>query len=194
MIQIGVCLFCLSADIAVQAGIGTAPWTVLEKGLTNHFPISLGQANVFVAFLVILLDVILKEPLGWGSVSNMLFIGLWIDLVRPLLPVIPEILWVQVLYLLLGTITMGFATAIYVGVNAGAGPRDSLMLAISRVAKTSIRSARTILEIIVVLIGWLLGGPVWLGTIIFSIAIGPAVQLAFHVLNIKPHHFTRTNS
>ncbi len=186
VIQIGFFFFGLSIDIVVQAGIGTAPWVVLEKGLTNHISLSLGQANLLVAFLIILFDVILKEPLGWGSVSNMLFVGLWVDLLRPFVPAVPPIMWIQVLYLLLGALVMGFATAVYVGVNAGAGPRDSLMLAISRMARVSLRGARTILETSVVVIGWLLGGPVWLGTVIFALAIGPSVQLAFRLLRINP--------
>jgi hypothetical protein len=80
---------------------------------------------------------------------------------------------------------MGFATAIYIGVDAGAGPRDTLMLGISRVGRVSVRVARTCMEITVVVLGWLLGGPVWLGTLIAAFAIGPAVQFAFKILRVK---------
>lgn len=188
VIQIGFLLFGLSINITVYANIGVGPWTVLEKGLTSHLPISLGQASVFVAVVVILLDMLLGEPLGWGTVSNMIFVGLWVDLVRPYVPQVPDIMWVQIAYLLLGTLLMGFATAIYVGVNAGAGPRDSLMMATSRIAGVSVRLARTFIEITVVFIGWLLGGPAWFGTIVFAAAIGPAVQLAFRLLNVRPEY------
>jgi uncharacterized membrane protein YczE len=80
---------------------------------------------------------------------------------------------------------MGFATAIYIGVDAGAGPRDTLMLGISKVGKVSVRVARTCLEVTVVILGWLLGGPVWLGTLIAALAIGPAVQFAFKILRVR---------
>jgi len=80
---------------------------------------------------------------------------------------------------------MGFATAIYIGVNAGAGPRDTLMLALSRLGKTSVRIARTIIEVTVVVVGWMLGGPAWLGTLVAALAIGPAVQLGFKILKVR---------
>jgi uncharacterized membrane protein YczE len=89
-------------------------------------------------------------------------------------------------YLLASTVVRGFATAVYVGVNAGAGPRDSLMLAITRRAKVSVRVARMVIEVTVVVIGWLLGGPLGVGTVLFALAIGPAVQFAFRMLKVKP--------
>ena len=89
---------------------------------------------------------------------------------------------------------MGFGTAIYVGVDAGAGPRDSLMLALSRIGKTSLRWSRTLLESTTAVIGWLLGGPLWLGTIVIAATIGPAVQLAFKVLRDKSSRHIRDNS
>lgn len=82
---------------------------------------------------------------------------------------------------------MGIATAIYIGVDAGAGPRDSLMLAVKRTTGLSLRLARTSIEIFVVLIGWILGGPLGLGTLVFALLIGPAVQLGFRIFRVKPH-------
>ncbi|MGH2521426.1 MAG: YczE/YyaS/YitT family protein [Anaerolineales bacterium] len=186
VIQFGFLLFGLAINIMVQANLGTSPWVVLEKALTLHFPITLGQATIVVALIITLLDVLLKQPLGWGTLANMLSIGLWVDALRPLVPMVHDNLWLQIPYLLLGVLIMGFATAIYVGVNAGAGPRDSLMLAVSQLAKISVRRARMFLEVGVVLVGWLLGGPVGLGTLIFALAIGPAVQLAFRLLRVDP--------
>jgi uncharacterized membrane protein YczE len=153
--------------------------------LTYHLPITLGEASIGVAFIMILFDMLLKESIGWGTLANMIFVGLWIDVLRPIVPAAPSVFLIQVVYLLLGTLVMGFATAIYIGVNAGAGPRDSMMLALSRVGKTSLRVARTCLEIAAVTIGWVLGGPAWLGTLIFAVTIGPSVQLAFKVLKVR---------
>ena len=79
------------------------------------------------------------------------------------------------------------ATAVYIGVDAGAGPRDSMMLAIHRTTGLSVRVARGVLELVVVTIGWLLGGPLGVGTLVFAILIGPSVQWAFKLLNVKPH-------
>jgi len=186
VIQFGFVLFGLSIDIMVRANLGLGPWDVLHMALTYHLPITLGEASIGVAFVVVLLDVILREPLGWGTIANMIFIGVWIDILKPFVPSVPSIFWIQIAYLLLGTIVMGFATAIYIGVDAGAGPRDSLMLALSRLSKTSVRRARTIIEVTAVTVGWLLGGPAWIGTIVSALAIGPAVQLAFKLLRVRP--------
>jgi uncharacterized protein len=185
VIQIGFMLFGLSIDMMVQADLGLGPWDVLHMALTHHLPISLGEASIGVAFVVVIVDAILGEPLGWGTILNMIFIGVWIDALKPFVPAIPSIFWAQIAYLLLGTLVMGFGTAIYIGVDAGAGPRDSLMLAISRIGKTSLRWSRTLLESTTAVVGWLLGGPLWLGTILFAATIGPAVQLAFKLLKVK---------
>jgi uncharacterized membrane protein YczE len=185
IIQIGFLLIGLSVNVMVQANLGLGPWDILHMALTYHFPISLGAATIGVSSVVVLVDVILREPLGWGTVMNMLFIGVWVDVLKPFVPAVPNVFWIQVTCLLLGTLFMGFGTAIYVGVDAGAGPRDSLMLALSRIGKTSLRWSRTLIEVSVVLIGWLLGGPLWLGTLIFAVTVGPAIQLAFRVLGIR---------
>ena len=185
VIQIGFLLFGLSIDMMVQANLGLNSWDVLHMALTYHLPVSLGEASIGVGFVVVLMDVILREPLGWGTITNMIFIGVWIDALKPFVPDVPDILWVQVTYLLLATLVMGFGTALYIGADAGAGPRDSLMLAISRKGKMSLRLSRTLLESATVLAGWLLGGPFWVGTIISAFAIGPAVQFAFKILRVR---------
>ena len=185
VIQVGFVLFGVAIDMMVQANLGLGSWDVLHMALTYHLPVSLGEASIAVAAIIVLVDAILREPLGWGTITNMIFIGVWVDLLKPYVPPVPSVFLVQVAYLLLATLTMGFATAIYVGVDVGAGPRDSLMLALSRIGKTSLRVARTVLEIGAVLLGWFLGGPFWLGTIISAITIGPAVQFAFKVLRIR---------
>jgi uncharacterized membrane protein YczE len=189
VIQIGFVLFGASIDMMVQANLGLSSWDVLHMALTYHLPISLGEASIGVAFIIVVVDAILREPLGWGTLANMVFIGVWVDLLKPYVPTIPGVFWVQFAYLLLATLTMGFATAIYIGVDAGAGPRDSLMIAFARIGKTSLRLSRTILEVTAVLVGWFLGGPFWLGTIVSAITIGPAVQFAFNALRIRrPGH------
>jgi uncharacterized membrane protein YczE len=194
LIQFGFFLFGVSINMTVQANLGLGPWDVLHMALTYHLPITFGEASIAVAFVVVLLDVVLRETLGWGSLANVVFIGVWIDILRPFVPPTPSFIWIQLAYLLLGTLVMGFATAIYIGVDAGAGPRDSLMLALSRVSGTSVRVARTIVEVSAVGVGWLLGGPAWIGTLIFAITIGPAVQLAFKLLKIHPEDHLKGRS
>ncbi len=117
IIQIGFLLFGISINILVQASLGLDSWDVLQMALTYHLPLTLGESNIIVAFLVILVDIALKEPLGWGTIANMIFIGLWVDFMKPYVPSVPHLFPIQVAYLLLGTIIMGFATAIYIGVD-----------------------------------------------------------------------------
>jgi uncharacterized membrane protein YczE len=191
IIQVGFLLFGLSIDVLVQASLGLDSWDVLQMALTYHLPITLGESSIGVSFVIVLFDLILREPLGWGTIANTVFIGIWVDALKPYVPLVPSNFVLQIAYLLLGVLIMGFATAIYIGVNAGAGPRDTLMLALSRLGKTSLRTARTCIEITVVAVGWLLGGPAWLGTLVAAIAIGPAVQLAFKILKIRTSE--RTN-
>jgi uncharacterized membrane protein YczE len=190
IIQVGFLLFGLSIDVIVKASIGLDSWDVFQMALTYHLPITFGESNIGVALLVILFDLLLREPLGWGTLANAIFIGLWVDALLPYTPAAPPMMSLQIGYLLLGTLIMGFATAIYIGVDAGAGPRDTLMLGISRVGRVSVRVARTGMELTVVALGWLLGGPVWLGTLIAALAIGPAVQFAFKIMKVR----TNTNA
>ena len=185
VIQIGFLLFGLAIDVIVKASLGLDSWDVLQMALTYHLPITLGESSIGVALIVVLLDIILREPLGWGTIANSVFIGVWVDLLMPHVPTVPELIPLQIAYILLGTLIMGFATAIYIGVDAGAGPRDTLMLGVSRVGRVSVRVARTCIEITAVALGWLLGGPVWVGTLIAAFAIGPAVQFAFKVLRVR---------
>jgi uncharacterized membrane protein YczE len=186
VIQLGFLLFGLAIDMWVLAGLGTSPWVALEVALTRYLPLTLGQATILVAIFIILLDLALGQPLGWGTLANMLFIGLWVDVLRPFIPAPPQSIWFQVPYLLLAVGIMGIATAVYVGVNAGAGPRDSLMLAIARRFHTTVRVARTSIEVVVVLVSLLLGGTIGLGTLIIALAAGPFVQLGFRLLRVQP--------
>ncbi|MCC6188868.1 MAG: membrane protein [Anaerolineales bacterium] len=185
VIQLGFLLFGIAIDMWVLAGIGTSPWVALEVALTYYLPITLGQSTIVVAIIIILLDLVMGQPLGWGTLANMLFIGLWIDVLMPWLPAPPAVLWLQVPYLLSGVGLMGLATALYVGVMAGAGPRDSLMLAVSRRLGISVRVARTSIEVIVVILCLLLDGTIGLGTLIIALAAGPAVQLGFRLLRVQ---------
>jgi uncharacterized membrane protein YczE len=119
--------------------------------------------------------------------GNILSIGPWLNLFLDWISTPKDNLALQITMFLLGVLIQGVATAVYIGVDAGAGPRDSLMLAIQRTTGVSLRVARGAIEIIVVLIGWLLGGPLGLGTVIFALLIGPSVQWAFKLFKVQTH-------
>lgn len=187
VIQIGFALFGVSIAIMIRSNLGTSPWAVLEVAFSNLTGITPGRMSIIVGFVVLLGALALREKIGWGTIGNIVFIGLWEDLALGLIPSVENDLWIQVAMLLAAIFTMGIATAIYIGVDAGAGPRDSLMLAIHRTTSVSIRLGRAIIEIIVVAVGWLLGGPLGLGTVVFALLIGPAVQWAFKLFKVQPH-------
>ena len=119
--------------------------------------------------------------------ANILSIGPWEDFWLKIIPSVNDNLWLQVGMLLLAIFLMGLASAIYIGVDAGAGPRDSLMLAVKRTTGISIRMSRAIIEVTVVIIGWLLGGPAGIGTAVFAVLVGPSVQLGFKIFKVQPH-------
>jgi uncharacterized membrane protein YczE len=185
VIQIGFALFGLSIALMIRSNLGTTPWAVLEVALSQLTAIRPGRISILVGMVVLLGSLILREKIGWGTLANILFIGLWEDMFLSYIPSIEDKLILQVVMLFVAIYMMGFASAIYIGVDAGAGPRDSLMLAVHRTTGVSLRLGRAIIEIIVVAIGWFMGGPLGFGTVIFAVLIGPAVQWAFKLLKVQ---------
>lgn len=187
VIQIGFALFGLSIALMIRSNIGTTPWAVLEVALSQLTNIRPGRISIMVGLVVLLGSLTLREKIGWGTLANIAFIGLWEDMFLSYIPSIEDRLLLQSVMLFGAIFMMGFASAIYIGVDAGAGPRDSLMLAFHRTTGLSIRLGRAIIEVIVVAIGWFLGGPLGVGTVIFALLIGPAVQWAFKLLKVQAH-------
>jgi uncharacterized membrane protein YczE len=187
VIQLGFLLYGLALTLVIRANLGTGTWLVLEVALANILGIKIGTMTVYMGFLVLIIALALREQVGWGTLGNILSIGPWLNLCLEWIPASKDNLALQIGMFLLGVLIQGIATAVYIGVDAGAGPRDSLMLSIHRTTGVSIRVARAAIEIIVVLIGWLLGGPLGLGTVVFALLIGPSVQWAFKLFNVHPH-------
>ena len=187
VIQIGFALFGLSIALMIRSHLGTTPWAVLEVALSQLTDIRPGRMSILVGFVVLLGALTLREKIGWGTLSNILFIGLWEDMFLAYIPPVEGRLILQSAMLFGAILIMGIASAIYIGVDAGAGPRDSLMLAFHRTTGISIRLGRGIIEAIVVGVGWILGGPLGLGTVIFAVLIGPAVQWGFKLFRVRPH-------
>ena len=187
-IQVGFALFGLATAMMIRGNLGTSAWAVLDVAISQRFPpITTGTVTVLMGFLVLSGALILREPIGWGTLANILSIGPWEDLALSKIPSVKDNLPLQITMLLVAIAIMGFASAVYIGVDAGAGPRDSLMLAIKRKTGASIRMARGSIEVTVVFLGWLLGGPAGPGTVIYALLVGPAVQLGFKLFKVEPH-------
>ena len=189
-IQIGFAMFGLSIAMLIRANLGTSAWAVLEVALSQLLHLTPGTISVLVGFSVLVIALLLHEKIGWGTVANILCIGPFEDLSLWLISPVKNNLPLQIAMLLGATVIMGVASAVYIGVDAGAGPRDSLMLAVKRTTGWSVRLARGTLEVTVVLIGWLLGGPAGVGTVVFALLIGPAVQWSFKLFKVEPHRET----
>jgi uncharacterized membrane protein YczE len=187
VIEIGFFLFGLAITLMIRANLGTSAWAVLEVALAQKLHITIGTMTVIMGFLVLSGAVIMREKLGWGTLANILSIGPWEDFWLSIIPSIKDNLLLQIGMLLLAIFLMGLGSAIYIGVDAGAGPRDSLMLAIKRTTGVSICVARGCIEVTVVTVGWLLGGPAGIGTLIYALLVGPSVQSGFKIFNVQPH-------
>ncbi len=187
VIQIGFVLFGISIALLIRSNLGTGPWAMLEVALSQIFDSTPGTLSVIVGFVVLAGVLIMREPIGWGTLGNIMIIGPWEDLALSLIPSVKDNFPLQLSMLLAGILIMGVASAIYIGVNAGAGPRDSLMLVIKRISGWSLRVARGSIEVIIVVIAWALGGPAGIGTVIIALLIGPSVQWAFKLFNVQPH-------
>lgn len=187
--MLGFAIYGLSIALIIRAELGTGPWAVFAVALADLTGTTPGTMIILTGLLVLLGSVLLKEQIGWGTLGNILFIGPWTDLFLFLIPSLESNLWLRAPGLLLAVILSGLATAVYISVDAGAGPRDSLMLAVSRVTGRSVRRSRAVIEILVVIVGWLLNGPVGIGTLVFALFIGPLVQIFFKLFQTGPQYF-----
>lgn len=175
-LYLGLVAYGVSLALMIRADLGLAPWDVLHSGLTQHFPITIGQAVVIMSFVVLLFWIPLREKPGLGTISNALVVGFSADATLALLGH-PDALWVRAVMMLGGIVLCGLATAMYIGAQLGRGPRDGLMTGLARRTGLSLRLVRTGLEVTVVVIGLLLGGTLGLGTVLYALAIGPLTQM-----------------
>src|SRR5688500_4007443 len=127
VIQIGFMLYGLALTLLIRADLGTSTWLVLEVALADLLNIQIGTMTVYMGFAVLILALALRERVGWGTLGNILSIGPWLNLCLALIPAVSDQLVLQVAMFFLGVLVQGVATAVYIGVDAGAGPRDSLM-------------------------------------------------------------------
>jgi len=186
--QAGFAIFGVAIALIIQADLGTGAWAVLIVALAERVGTSPGTMVILTGLIALAGAMLLGEQIGWGTVSNMLFIGPWLDLFLLFIPKVEDHLPIQIAMLLTCVVLIGLASAVYIGVDAGAGPRDSLMLAVSRAMDWSVRRSRATIEFGVLIVGWLLGGPVGAGTVVFTLLVGPSVQLGFRLLKVQPHN------
>ncbi len=179
----GLVLYGVSDGLLVQAGLGLDPWDVLHQGLSRTFGLQVGTWAILVGVLVLLAWVPLRQRPGLGTVCNVVVIGLVINATLAVVPA-PSALPVQVALLLAGVGLNGVATGAYIGAGLGPGPRDGLSTGIAARGR-SLRVVRTGVEVAALALGWLLGGTVGVGTVVYALGIGPITHVTVPALRLR---------
>ncbi len=184
----GLFLYAVGIVLTINASLGLSPWDVFHQGLSNVLGITMGQASIGVGLILVIADSLLGERIGWGTLCNMLFIGLFMDLLmlNGIIPVskgiVPGLLMASS-----GMFVIGIASYFYIGAGLGSGPRDGMMVALTKKTGRSVRFIRNAIELCVLVIGYFLGGFVGFGTLFMALAVGYFVQFAFKLFkfNVK---------
>jgi uncharacterized membrane protein YczE len=178
----GLLLYGFSASLLLLAGLGVDPWDVLHQGLSRRFGLGVGTWTIIVGVFVLLLWVPLRQRPGIGTLSNAVLIGAVMNVCLATIPS-PSGLAARFALMLTGVFMNGVATGAYIGAGLGPGPRDGLMTGLAARGH-SIRLVRTAIELTVLASGWLLGGTVGIGTVVYALAIGPLAHVFIPLLRI----------
>jgi uncharacterized membrane protein YczE len=190
-LYVGLALYGASSALLVEAGLGLEPWGVLHQGLAELTGLSIGVVSIVVGAVVLLLWIPLRQRPGLGTVSNVFVVGVAMDAT---LAAVPDVhgLAVRIPLLLAGIVLNGVATGLYIAASFGPGPRDGLMTGLHRRTGRSIRLMRTAVEVAVVVTGFVFGGTIGAGTVLYAVSIGPLAQVFLRVFAVPPASDGRT--
>jgi uncharacterized membrane protein YczE len=181
-LALGLVLYGVSTSMLVLATLGLDPWDVLHQGLSRRSGVPIGTVTIIVSGVVLLVWIPLRQRPGVGTIANAVVIGVVVDVVLALWQP-PQALWLRVVLLVAGVVLNGVATGCYIGAGLGPGPRDGLMTGLAARGH-SIRVVRTSIEVTVLVAGFLLGGTVGVGTVLYAVAIGPLAHVFIPLLDI----------
>ena len=187
-IAAGLLVFALGVHMTIYANIGLAPWDCLGMGIARHTPLNYGLAMTSVAVAILLIDLILRERIGYGTIIDALLTGNLVQMYNDLNP-LPEnrSLWLGIAIMLAGFAFIALGMWIYMRAAQCCGPRDSLLVGLGkRLPKLPIGLVEILLWAAVLLAGWLLGGPVGIGTVISTLGAGAVMQLVYNLLRFEP--------
>ena len=182
----GLFIFGLGDSLLIQSEIGNAPWSVLAQGISNRLDITMGWSTFAISSLVLLLWIPLKEKPGFGTLSNIALIAAAIQVGVTIFPT-PDSYLVGIIYCLIGIGMVGVGSSLYITCGLGPGPRDGLMTAIHNRSGVRIGRVRLAIESSVLVAGWLLGGTVGLGTLLFALFIGQSIAISLGVVSRVTH-------
>jgi uncharacterized membrane protein YczE len=189
VLVLGLLVFATGIVSIYESELGLSPWDVLNQGIAEHTRLSFGTANIVVALIILVVAGRLDVHVRVGTVANAILVGAFVDLLLRFDAIdglSDSALWIRVVLLVGGIAICGVGTALYIGAGMGAGPRDSLMLGITRRVRHRVGVVRTAIEATATLAGFALGGTVGIGTLAFALGIGPAMELAFALLARSP--------
>ena len=181
---IGLLICGTGLTLIIHGDLGLAPWDVFHQGVSDRTGVPIGTVIVIVGLAVLLLWIPLRVRPGIGTFLNAVLIGVTVDVLDPRLPV-PDQVPLQAAFMIGGVVLFGVGSGMYIGAGLGAGPRDGLMTGIAR-RGASIRLARTLIEIVVLVAGVLLGGSIGVGTAVFALGIGPLVHVFLPMFEMEP--------
>ena len=187
-ITAGLLVFALGVHLTIYANIGLAPWDCLGMGIANHTPFNYGISMTVIAVVILITDVLLKERIGFGTIIDALLTGNFVQMFNSLNP-LPENenMWIGIAVMLAGFVFMALGMWIYMTAEQCCGPRDSLLVALGkRLPQIPIGIVEVLLWGVVLLIGWLLGGQVGIGTIISTFGAGLVMQLVYSLIHFEP--------
>ncbi|MCS5420517.1 MULTISPECIES: YczE/YyaS/YitT family protein [Psychrilyobacter] len=181
---LGFFVHALGIVLIIRSNLGFSPWDVLHQGVSKIGHITIGQASILVGIIVITVDVMLGEQIGSGTIFNIIFIGIFMDLIlySKIIPLSHSVL-TGIPMMFLGIFVFGIGTYLYISPGLGNGPRDALMVALTKKTNSSVRFIRSTIEITVLVIGYFLGGYAGMGTIITAVLIGGFMQRIFNMFD-----------
>lgn len=186
---LGLVLFGLGISMMVTANLGLSPWEVFHQGISRRTGIPLGTVGILTGILVLLLWFPLRERPGIGTITNVFLIGIVIDLTQLVFPDSIDTMWLRWVLMIGGTVVIALGSGLYIGVGLGPGPRDGLMTGLSR-RNIPIGVARIGIEVTVLAAGWILGGTVGIGTVVFAFGVGPLVAVFLPRMSLEPlYHY-----
>jgi uncharacterized membrane protein YczE len=182
IMNIGQFLYALGITMTINANQGLSPWSVFHQGVGLKFGITIGQATILVGLIIMVINMLFKEKIGWSTIANMALVGLYIDFLmfNKLVPVFNST-YLSYIMMFLGMFLIGLSTAIYLGVGWGSGPRDGIVSVIAKRTPLNVKTVRSGIESIALIIGFSLGGTVGMGTAVMALTVGFFVNLAFRL-------------
>ncbi|GAA2838727.1 membrane protein [Kribbella solani] len=183
-LYVGLTLYGASMGLMIQGNLGLNPWDVFHVGITKHLPLSFGTVVIAISFVVLLAWIPLRQWPGVGTLSNAIVIGLVADLTLATVGR-PDELWLRIVFMLAGVVVNALAGAMYIGAQFGPGPRDGLMTGLVRRTGLSVRLVRTSIELTVLATGFLMGGSIGVGTVVYALSIGPLVHYLLPLFTVR---------